>query len=91
MYSSYVTYIDPTSFGLDASILMLSMVIVGGTGNLKGPVVGAITLVALPEILRFAALPSAVAASGRLLAYGLLLVVLMRARPQGLAGRYRFE
>jgi branched-chain amino acid transport system permease protein len=91
MYSSYVTYIDPTSFGLDASILMLSMVIVGGTGNLKGPVVGTITLICLPEILRFADLPSSFAASGRLLAYGLLLVVLMRVRPQGLAGRYRFE
>jgi branched-chain amino acid transport system permease protein len=91
MYSSYVTYIDPTSFGLDASILMLSMVIVGGTGNLKGPLVGALTLIAIPELLRLLNLPSGVAASWRLLVYGLLLVLLMRARPQGLAGRYRFE
>lgn len=91
MYSFYVTYIDPTSFGLDASILMLSMVIVGGTGNLKGPVVGALTLIAIPEILRFLNLPTGAVASWRLLAYGLLLVALMRVRPQGIAGRYRFE
>jgi branched-chain amino acid transport system permease protein len=91
MYAAYASYIDPTSFSLDESILMLSMVIIGGTGNVRGPLVGALTLVAIPEVLRFAALPDAVAASVRLLAYGLLLVVLMRLRPQGLAGRYRFE
>lgn len=91
MYAAYATYIDPTSFSMDESILMLSMVIVGGTGNVRGPLVGALTLIAIPEILRFAALPDAVAASVRLLAYGLLLVMLMRLRPQGLAGRYRFE
>jgi len=91
MYAAYASYIDPTSFSLDESILMLSMVIVGGTGNVLGPLVGAVTLIAIPEVLRFAALPEAAAASVRLLAYGLLLVVLMRLRPQGLAGRYRFE
>jgi branched-chain amino acid transport system permease protein len=91
MYGSYVTYIDPSSFNLDESILMLSMVIVGGTGNFRGPLVGAGVLVALPEILRFLALPSGVAASVRLLVYGLLLIAMMLFRPQGLAGRYRFE
>lgn len=91
MYAAYATYIDPTSFNLDKSILMLSMVIIGGTGNVRGPFVGALTLIAIPELLRFAAFPDAIAASVRLLAYGLLLIVLMRLRPQGLAGRYRFE
>ena len=91
MYAAYVTYIDPTSFNLDESILMLSMVIVGGTGNIRGPLVGALTLIAIPEILRFAGIPAAAASSVRLLAYGLLLILLMRLRPQGLAGRYRFE
>ena len=91
MYAAYVTYIDPTSFSLDESILILSMVVVGGTGNLRGPVVGALTLIAIPEILRFIALPAPLSASVRLLVYGLLIIVMMRVRPQGLAGRYRFE
>ncbi len=91
MYATYVTYIDPTSFTLDESILMLSMVIVGGTGNVRGPLVGAAVLIALPEVLRFLNLPDAIAANVRLLIYGLLLIIMMHWRPQGLAGRYRFE
>ncbi len=91
MYASYVRFIDPSSFTLDESILMLSMVIVGGTGNIRGPVVGAAVLIALPELLRFLSMPDTVAANVRLLAYGLLLIVMMHLRPQGLAGKYRFE
>ena len=91
MYGAYVSYIDPTSFTLDSSILMLSMVIVGGTGNVKGPLIGAAVLVGLPEILRLVAIPDPVAANVRLLAYGLLMVLMMLWRPQGLAGKYRFE
>ncbi len=91
MYGSYITYIDPTSFSIHESILMLSMVIVGGTGNIRGPVVGAAVLIAIPEILRFLALPDAIGANVRLLAYGLLLIIMMHLRPQGIAGQYRFE
>lgn len=91
LYAAYISYIDPSSFTLDQSILMLSMVIVGGTGNVRGPLVGAAVLIAIPELLRLLALPDAVAANVRLLAYGLLLMLMMRWRPQGLAGRYRFE
>jgi branched-chain amino acid transport system permease protein len=91
LYASYVSYIDPTSFSLNESILMLSMVIVGGTGNVKGPVLGAAVLILLPEGLRFLSLPDAVAANVRLLAYGFILVLLMRWRPQGLAGNYRYQ
>lgn len=91
MFGAYVTYIDPTSFSLSESILMLSMVIVGGTGNVRGPIVGAAVLIAIPEILRFLSVPDVIASNIRLLAYGLLLMVMMHWRPQGLAGHYRFE
>lgn len=91
LYAAYVSYIDPTSFSLNESILMLSMVIVGGTGNVRGPLVGAAVLILLPEALRFLALPDAVAANVRLLAYGLLLILMMHLRPQGLAGTYRYQ
>ena len=67
------------------------MVIVGGVGNFRGPLVGALVLLALPEALRFAHIPDAVAANLRLMAYGLLLVMMMHFRPQGLAGEYRLE
>lgn len=91
LYATYVTYIDPTSFTLNESILLLSMVIVGGTGNIKGPIVGAVLLVLLPELLRFMAIPDSIAANLRLIIYGLLLIILMLFRPQGIAGKYQFE
>lgn len=91
LYVSYVSYIDPTSFSLNESILMLSMVIVGGTGNVRGPLTGAAVLILLPEALRFLHLPDAIAANVRLLAYGLLLIIMMHLRPQGLAGTYRYQ
>jgi len=91
LYAAYVSYIDPTSFSLDESILMLSMVIIGGTGNVRGPLTGAAVLILLPEALRFLHLPDTVAANARLLAYGLLLILMMHLRPQGLAGTYRYQ
>ena len=72
IYASYISYVDPSIASLDQSILMLCMVIVGGAGNLRGPLAGAAILLAIPEILRFARLPDAVAAEVRLMAYGLL-------------------
>jgi len=91
LYATYISYIDPTSFTLDESILMLSMVVVGGTGNFRGPIVGALILIAIPEILRFVHIPDAFAANIRLLIYGLLIVTMAHFRPQGLAGKYRFK
>ncbi len=91
LYALHVRYIDPSSSSLDESILMLSMVIVGGVGNFRGPIVGAVILILLPEVLRFLALPDAHAANLRLLIYGILLIVMMHVRPQGVAGEYRLQ
>ena len=91
LYAAHLTYLDPSCASLDESILMLSMVIVGGIGNFRGPIVGALTLVALPELLRFAHLPNAIAANLRLATYGLLLVLMMHFRPKGLSGEYRLK
>lgn len=91
LYAGYIGYVDPSSASLDESILMLCMVIVGGVGNFKGPLVGAAVLIALPELLRFAHFPDSMAANMRLLIYGLLLVVMAHFRPRGLAGEYRFQ
>jgi branched-chain amino acid transport system permease protein len=91
LYSSYITYIDPTSFTLDESMLVLAMVIIGGAGNIKGPIIGAILLIILPEILRFTGIPDSIAPNVRQMIYGLLLILMMYFRPQGLAGEYKFE
>lgn len=91
LYAHYVTYIDPTSFTVMESILIISMVIIGGAGSLWGPLVGALVLVVLPEALRFVGLPSAVAANVRQIIYGALLVAMMMFRPRGLMGEIQFR
>lgn len=91
LYAQYVTFIDPTSFTLMESVLVLSMVIIGGSGSLRGPLLGAIILVSLPEALRFIGLPPAAAANLRQIIYGALVVIMMLVRTQGLVGRYAFS
>lgn len=89
-YAHYITYIDPTSFTVMESILVISMVIIGGAGSRWGPLIGAVVLVTLPEALRFVGLPSSVAANLRQIIYGSLLVIMMMFRPRGLVGKYGF-
>ncbi len=89
LYGSYTSYIDPSLASMDQSILLLSMVLVGGVGNLRGPLVGAAVLLGIPEILRFMHIPDPVAAELRVMLYGLLLVVIVRFKPSGIAGIYK--
>jgi branched-chain amino acid transport system permease protein len=69
--------ISPDAAVISNSVLYLSMVVVGGTGNPVGVVLGAALLSTLPELLRDLD-------KYRLLAYGVILVVTMIFRPQGL-------
>lgn len=91
LYAHYITFIDPSSFTVMESITILLMVVFGGMGSLTGSFVGAAVLVIFPEMLRFLGMPSSVAAPLRQMIYGLLLIVLMLKRPQGILGRYRFR
>ena len=88
IYATYITYIDPTSFTIMESIFIISIVIIGGAGNLKGSLAGAAFLVALPELLRFIGLPNSVAANIRQMLYGGLLIIFMLWRPKGFFGDY---
>lgn len=73
------SYINHETFGSPISILALTMVILGGLGNVAGAVIGAVALVGLPELFR-------VTAEYRILIVGLTLLLLVRFRPQGLLG-----
>ncbi len=89
LFASYISFIDPSSFSLTESIFILAIIILGGLANNKGAIVGAICLILLPEILRFIGFPSDIAAQMRQVTYGLILILLMLYRPQGLVGEYR--
>jgi branched-chain amino acid transport system permease protein len=89
LFATYITFIDPSSFTINESIFVLAIVILGGAGSLRGPLLGAIILILLPEALRFVGFPSDIAAQMRQVVYGLILVFLMLFRPQGIFGKYR--
>lgn len=87
-FAGYITYIDPTSFTLTESIFIACILLVGGSGNVIGPMSGVAFMILLPEILRFVGLPDAIAANLREIIYGVLLIVLVYIKPKGLAGAY---
>jgi branched-chain amino acid transport system permease protein len=89
LFASYITFIDPSTFTLSESIFLLSIVILGGLASNKGAMLGAFCLILLPEILRFVGFPSDIAAHMRQITYGVILIVLMMYRPQGLVGEYK--
>lgn len=72
-------FVSLDSFTVEASIVIISVVVLGGLGNVTGAVIGGVLLALLPELLRDFA-------QFRMIAYGLLLIVFLRFRPQGLAG-----
>jgi branched-chain amino acid transport system permease protein len=86
LYAHFLTYIDPASFTLMDSVQLLSMVVIGG-GRPLDAAAGTLLLVLLPEALRFLGLPAALAANLRQIAYGILIVVVVAFRPQGLFSR----
>lgn len=87
IYASYVNYIDPTSFTLNESIFIICALFIGGIGNVRGPILGALFVILLPEALRSLGLPNAIAANLRQIIYGLSLILVVYFRPQGLFGK----
>lgn len=81
LYAFFFRYINPTNFGFMKSIEILCMVVLGGMGNTYGAVLGAIIITVLPEFLRSV---SPVISQYRMVLYGLLLVIMMIVRPQGI-------
>ena len=73
------SYINNETWTSQVSILALTMVILGGMGNVLGAIVGAVVLTGLPEVFRFTT-------EYRMLIYGLVLLLVIRFRPQGLLG-----
>ena len=73
-------FVDPTEYGIGRTIQILTFAVVGGTTNVFGPIVGAVFLTSLPEIVRqFAAYRDVV--------NGVILILVIIFRPQGIVGR----
>jgi len=88
LFAFLFRYINPNNFGFMKSIEILCMVVLGGMGNTAGALLGASILTVLPEFLRSV---SPVISQYRMVFYGLLLVVMMIVRPQGLLSDTSFK
>ncbi|WP_018988122.1 ABC transporter permease subunit [Aromatoleum toluclasticum] len=93
LFAAFQGFVSPESFSLMESIVVLTMIVLGGMGNLAGVIVGAIMLTALPELLRHFAVPMQMALFGktlldpevlRMLLLSLAMIVMMLVRPAGL-------
>jgi branched-chain amino acid transport system permease protein len=93
IFSAMQGFISPESFVLVESIMVLSMVVLGGMGNIWGVIVGALLLSFVPELLRYTIDPLQKSVFGRsiiepevvrMLLFGLALVLMMLYRPAGL-------
>lgn len=87
LYAFYLGFINVESFMLDTSVLLMAMVIIGGTGTLMGPVVGTLLLMLLPSLFSYMwFLPPTEIGAIQQIAYGAAMVLLMIFRPGGLVG-----
>lgn len=77
LYAHYISYIDPTCFTLNESIVILSIVIIGGMQKPWKIFLATVFWVLLPEALRFIGLPSSIAANIRQIIYGLALILVI--------------
>jgi branched-chain amino acid transport system permease protein len=81
-FAGKFAFVSPESFTFFESVIVLSMVVLGGMGSIPGVIVGALIVVILPEVLREFA-------GYRMLVFGAALVLMMIFRPQGLIGNPR--
>lgn len=90
MLATYTSFVDPNSFILLESILLVAIVILGGLASIWGSLLGALAFVLLEEGVRFVPfLPPEHVGQVRQIILGTLLVLLMLFRPQGVAGRFK--
>ena len=74
-------FVDPNEYGVTRTVQVLTFAVLGGAGNVLGPVVGALFLTSLPEIVR---VPNF---DPRDVISGVILIAVIVFRPQGIVGR----
>ncbi len=92
LWAQYISYISPYDFTLQTTILILLSVVLGGKGTPYGPVLGAFLIIFFQESLRFLPIPSdwtRLVAPVQGMVFGLVLIVLMLKRPQGIIPEHR--
>lgn len=92
LWAHYIGYISPNDFTLQLTVLVILCVVLGGRGTMLGPVIGSVLVVTVGEVLRFLPLPPSMTAGVahvQSMLFGLVLVLLMLRRPQGIVAETR--
>ncbi|NYZ14532.1 branched-chain amino acid ABC transporter permease [Azospirillum sp. RWY-5-1] len=87
LYATYISFIDPMSFDIHVSVLVVTMLVVGGARTLAGSIIGPFLLMAIAQLLAVVDIPSTIVGPARQLIYGVILIAFMLWRPQGIAGK----
>jgi branched-chain amino acid transport system permease protein len=86
-FAHYISFIDPSIFGLGDLILLFSMLIVGGLASVPGSFIGTAIILLIPEPLRFIGFPSALIGPMREILFALILLLILIYRPKGILGK----
>jgi branched-chain amino acid transport system permease protein len=79
LYAWYIGFIEPEYLSIPQSLAFISMVLLGGSGSLLGPVVGALVLTSLPHLIQMSA-------EARVMTYGAILIFTILVLPRGIWG-----
>ncbi len=86
LYAQYLLYLSPGTFEVATSVSIITMVVLGGMTSVVGSLIGAAVIVLIPQGLRQLDIASSAAGPLEQVLFGLLLILLMFVRPQGLLG-----
>lgn len=86
LYAHYFLFLTPEQFGIFSSATLLTMVVVGGAATVRGPVLGAVLLTVLPEVIRFLDLPISIMAPLQGVLFTGLVILFLFVKPEGLFG-----
>jgi len=89
LYGHIFLFLSPTQFGLESSTALLTMVVVGGTATIWGPLLGAVVITVVPQAIQFLNLPVSISSPLQGIIFSLLVLVFLFLRPQGLMGGRR--
>lgn len=79
LYAWYIGFIEPEYLSIPQSLALISMVLLGGSASLVGPVVGALVLTSLPHLINLSA-------EARVMTYGAILIFTILVLPRGIWG-----
>lgn len=91
LYAHLATYVDPSNFSVTQSVLILVMVMLGGAGNLWGPIIGVVLMLMIPQVIGFAPIPASMVGPINQVIFNAVLILFLVFRPQGLLPEHKLD